>query len=238
MKTHRRKLIVGHSIAVFAVVASALTLTGKDALVFLSPEASDVLATGATTSLDIKINADTPINALGATLTVPPEYLEIVGISKAKSFLSLWTEETSISEDTGEIHFSGGTVERGGFIGVGTVLTITVRAKKSGSATIRFSNTELFAHDGTGGAVPNEARELTLLIIDRAPLASGEQSIEIGGQAEKSNADFNEDGSISLADMSILAIHLMQPYNPRYDLDKSGTLGLADLSILLSQLRM
>jgi hypothetical protein len=88
------------------------------------------------------VNARVPINALGITIKYPQDLIEVVGVSKQKSFLDLWTEDTAIREEAGEVHFSGGTTAHGGLLGTSTAITLTIEAKKPGTATISFEDVE------------------------------------------------------------------------------------------------
>jgi hypothetical protein len=205
---------------------------------------------GETRNIDIAINARTPINAVGATIKFPQDSLEVLGFSKEKSFFDLWTEETAINEDTGEIHFSGGTTRAGGLMGTGTVLTITVRAKKAGTQTLSIKDSEVYADDGKGTLLINDSRTLSFNALPQpVSIASGARPTTISNSASTNSlsqpskplpksADLNGDGVINLIDMSIMIIHMMMaPYDQRYDLNMDGNINISDLSILLSQVR-
>ena len=113
VRRHRR--FVGHGVLVFALLAtSVITFNDGTTTLFFMPHSGDKIRVGETAEIDVNITTKTSIIALGATVMFPPETLEIVGISKEKSFLDLWTEETSIKEDAGEVHFSGGTFRPAG----------------------------------------------------------------------------------------------------------------------------
>ena len=206
---------------------------------YFVPYGDEILLPGATTSIDITVNTNIPINALGATISFPKNNLEIVGISKEKSFFNLWTEDTSIDEDSGEIHFSGGTTRPGGIMGTGTVLTLMVRAKGSGSAQLDFENIQVFPSDDTGQPLSTETHAITYTIETAATpaLSSGGTSGQTASNgAILPNPDLNGDGKINLVDLSILIFKMMAPYDPRYDLNLNGSVGLDDLSILLSKI--
>ena len=126
------------------LASSISSFGGATTTVFFMPYGEESLSPGGITSIDVNINTKVPINALGATISFPKESFDIVGISKEKSFFNLWTEDTTIAEGLGEIRFSGGTTKRGGVMGTGTVFTITVRAKGSGSAELQFKNTRIY----------------------------------------------------------------------------------------------
>jgi Cohesin domain len=224
---------------VVALLASATSsLQDEATIIYFSPSTHEAMLVGDSVDVDININAHTSINAVGITVQFPQESFEMTGISKSKSFLDLWTEETKISEESGEVHFSGGTLSDGGRIGLGTVLTLTLRAKKAGSATLSFKDAEIFKHDGRGETVPVTMRSLNFSIADipsSAPAASREAVLEFKNTQP---TDFNSSGSASLLDMSILTLHLFGPYSPRYDLNKDGKLNLIDLSVFFTFMKV
>lgn len=213
------------------LASSASSLNGKPAVIFLAPHDEGTLFVGGTAKLDVRVNTRLPINAAGITVHFPKDTVEILGVSKESSVLDLWTEDTKISEEIGEIHFSGGSIARGGLLGINTLLTITVRAKQNGTAEFYFTDTNLLAHDGRGRELEHDTRTHTFIIEDAAELGGG-----VSAPPTASNPDLNSDGAISLADMSILAIQLFAPYNARYDLNKDGVVNLGDISDLFSEM--
>jgi hypothetical protein len=236
---------------ILSLVAAATTTLGRPpATLYLIQYEDGDPEVGEIRNIDIAINARTPINAVGATIKFPQDSLEVLGFSKERSFFDLWTEETAINEDTGEIHFSGGTTRPGGLMGTGTVLTLTVRAKKTGVQTISFEGTQVYADDGKGTLLANDSRTLSFNALPQ-PVAIGgnarpstietlpaaDQSMQPARPLPKS-ADLNGDGVINLIDVSIMIIHMMMaPYDQRYDLNMDGSVNISDLSILLSQVR-
>ncbi len=227
--------------AIFSLVASSASSTRtSDPIIFFAPRGPDTLTVGETAQVDIRINAPLPINAVGATVHFLPEMLEIVGVSKEFSFLDLWTEETVIREDSGEVHFSGGTLTKGGVTEVATILTLTVRAKKPGRTELSFKDSEIFAHDGKGLPLQNERRSFAYTIVE--PPIETPVAVRTAARAKIEtiyipSGDFNNDGTTSFADISILAIQLLASYNPRFDLDRDGTINLRDLSIIFAKAR-
>lgn len=88
------------------------------------------------------------INAAEATLNFPPDMLSVRSLSKSGSIFSLWAVEPTFS-NSGIITFGGGTTTS--FTGsLGTVLTITFKAKKEGEAQVAFSSARILAADGKG----------------------------------------------------------------------------------------
>ncbi len=88
------------------------------------------------------------INSVQATITFPTDKLEVTSISKG-SILTLWTAEPSYSNSAGAVSFSGG-VPSPGYEGHGTIISITFKAKVSGSASISIVGGTILANDGRG----------------------------------------------------------------------------------------
>ena len=221
-------------------------LTTAPAVLYFTPYGDKTLQVGEVTQVDININAHIAVNALGITIKFPQDILEVVGFSKEKSFLDLWTEDTAIKEDTGEVHFSGGTTQKGGLIGTSTTLTLSIRAKKPGMAILSFEDPQVYASDGNGTLLPSRSRSVTFTISEPVaiPLDNTISAVSAGGGTTMSpqkalvppSSDLNGDGKVDLIDMSIMVIHIIGSYDSRYDLNLDGTVGISDLSILISQM--
>ncbi len=233
-------LVAIHPNAILGLLASSLSsIGGTTTTVFFTPYGDETIPPGTTTTIDININTRVPINALGATISFSKDTLEIVGISKERSFFDLWTEDTSIDEDSGEIHFSGGTTKQGGLMGTGTMLTLTVRTKTPGSALLQFKNVQVFPSNDTGKPIDTDTRTITYTIKtpDTLVVAGGGSSgAPSAPTATPPNLDLNGDGKINLVDLSILIFKMLGPYDPRYDFNMNGSVGLDDLSIMLSKM--
>jgi hypothetical protein len=222
------------------LAAATSSISHSDSVVYFTPYDDRPLTPGDSGDIDINVNTRVPINAIGATIKFPTDTLEVVGISKKKSFLDLWTEETVINEKTGEIHFSGGTTASGGMSGLGTVLTLSVKAKKPGDAKIYFESAQVLKSDGNGSEADNEERSYTYHIATgstEVASASGDVSISaVLPSPQTPSADLNSDGKIDIVDVSILLMKMLSPYDPRYDLDMNGSVSLSDLSVLFSKM--
>ncbi len=258
----RRKLLLGYGLVVAVILLSLSLVTshfrsfvdllassidslnGATTTVFFMPSGDETIVLGGTTSVDIDINTRVPINALGATISFPKDSIEIISISKEKSFFDLWTEDTAISEDSGEIRFSGGTTKHGGMLGTGTILTLTVRAKNASSSVLDFKNIQVYPNNASGKAITTDARSITYAIEDTAAHAAAlvGSSGGIGGTLSSAlpaggpNVDFNNDGVVNLIDLSILTVKLIAPYDPRFDVNADGAVNLGDISTLLSKM--
>ncbi len=205
LHSHRRK--IGHGVIIATIVVSTTVLipTSTPVILYLTPSGNNTIEPGETTALDVNVNARVAIDSLGATLAYPKDIVEIVGVSKDKSFFDLWTEDLIIHEDTGHIVFSGGTTERNGLTGTGTIMTLHLRGKAAGEATLSFDNVRIYPHDGTGKPVNAEKRSITFAI---APKSAPSPQTFISKPSNDPptlppNPDLNGDGRISLSDLSI-----------------------------------
>ena len=236
-----------HTVNLFGLLAAATSSLSSDPeTLYFTAYNGNSLQVGADTNVDININARVPINVVGITVKFPPDMLEVVGFSKKNSFLDLWTEETSIKESAGEVKFSGGTTQSGGLTGVATALTLTVEAKRPGTATLSFEDAQVYASDGTGTLEVSKTRSLTFTISasSSAPIVSATStatstplvSATTLSAPKPLSADFNGDGKVDLTDMTILILHIFAPYDSRYDLNTDGSVNFADLPIFMSKM--
>ena len=88
-----------------------------------------------------------------------------MSISKGDSIFSLWVEEPTYSNISGIITFNGG-IPAPGFTGsYGTAISVVVKAKKVGQASIIFSDAAVRANDGLGTNVLNTKTGKTISIV-------------------------------------------------------------------------
>jgi hypothetical protein len=225
---------------IFGLVAAATSsLLQAPATLYLLPYDDSQLRIGDTKKIDIVVTAREPINAIGATIKFPQDSMEVLGFSKEKSFFDLWTEETAINEDNGEIHFSGGTIKPGGMTGTGTVLTLTIRPKKSGTQSLFFKDSQVYSADGKGTQLDNDVHSLSLSVLPQTVAANSSDAgaAPSSQQPAAKSADLNNDGAVNIVDMSIMILRLMsRQYDQRFDLNMDGVLNIGDLSVLLSKI--
>lgn len=185
----------------------------------LTPQEHTVII-GREFPLAVTVDAAQPINAVGAQIKFPQEYLTVVNLSKEGSVLNVWPEEPSFSNETGTISFSGISTA-GGVQGKRTALTVVLKSKKVGSAQIDVADAQALAHDGQGTDILKKKIGGTYTIVEKPPPPS---------------ADINGDGKIGLADVSIMVFHVGKTNAAavRYDLNGDGKVNLTDLSILVS----
>jgi hypothetical protein len=105
--------------------------------------------TGEYTSVFLVLDTNNAaVNTIGATIQVPQDFFEISSMLTGNSILSLWPEMPKAHDD-GSITFLGGVP--GGFTGPkGSILTLVLKTKKSGQATIGIKDVSVLLNDGLG----------------------------------------------------------------------------------------
>lgn len=103
--------------------------------------------------VNIQVTIDTlgkVINNAESVIQFPTDLLEVVSIDNKSSIFSLWVENPSFSNATGQVTFNGG-VPNPGFLGSnGNIVSIVFRAKKIGTASVIFLNSAIRENDGLG----------------------------------------------------------------------------------------
>lgn len=167
----------------FGVIACLLTLIvgllpvatyAAGATIYLYPN-TGTYQVGKTFSVNVALNTpDQAVNAVSGLISFPTDKLEVVGLGKGGSIISLWVQEPSFSNSAGSINFEG-IVFNPGFTGNGAqILGITFRAKTVGSARVVISNASALANDGSGTNVLAGVGAATYSIIV-APEAPAEE---------------------------------------------------------------
>ena len=138
-------------IGIIAVVLFLFSAgTASAASLSLSP-ASGSYSSGDNVSVQVVVSSqDQPINAVSGTINFPTDKLQVVSLSKNSSIVNFWATEPTFSNISGKIHFEG-VILSPGFQGKnGIVLTLYMKAKAEGNASLTFSAGSVFANDGQG----------------------------------------------------------------------------------------
>lgn len=100
-------------------------------------------------SVDVRVNSpNQSINAITGSMTFPESLVRVVGISKDRSIINLWTQEPKVAR--GRILFEG-IVLNPGFQGSGgNVFRVTFEARKAGTAYLNITEGGILANDGLG----------------------------------------------------------------------------------------
>ncbi|MDO8522778.1 MAG: cohesin domain-containing protein [bacterium] len=162
-----------------------MPVRAASASLYLSPNAGSYTI-GNTFSVEIKLNSGgVAINAADGTLVFNPDKIEVKSISKAGSVFSLWVQEPAFSNSLGTIIFAGGKPSPGFTGASGIIMTITFKAKASGTANLSFASGSILADDGLGtnvlsnlgsGSYQFSAREITPVPLVEEPAPQAEVS--------------------------------------------------------------
>ncbi len=133
--------------AFFAFTHQAFAAT----TMYLSP-ATGSFAPNATftVNVDISTTTDKPANAISGTVSFPKDLLEVTSTSTAGSIVTLWVANPTYSNTAGTVHFEGVIVNPGYNGSAGKIVSITFKAKASGSASVTFPSGSILANDGLG----------------------------------------------------------------------------------------
>jgi len=151
------------------------TTSAQQATFFLFPS-SQSFQIGEIFAVKLKLDTDFPINAAQCEIYFPPEKLEVLSISKENSIFSLWPDQPSFSNITGKISFSGGKPTPG-FKGVGEIMTVNLKAKQKGLASLMFGEARILADDGKGTDILSFIKEAKFLI--QKPVSLSEEQNQV-----------------------------------------------------------
>lgn len=139
----------------FLLGIAVAPLGARAALLYTSPE-TQVVPLNGTAVVDVRLNSEQAVvNAVEVRLTYNPDAMDVVALSKAGSFLALWTQEPKVDAQAGVITFSGGT-PHGSYVINGRLLSIVVRPKHIGSSTVTLDTAAsgVYLNDGQGTRAP------------------------------------------------------------------------------------
>lgn len=147
--------------------------------------------------VNVKATVDTSgkvINNAESILQFPTEFLEVISVDSTSSIFSLWVENPSFSNITGQISFNGG-VPNPGFQGnSGNIISIVFRTKKAGTASVLFSNSAVRENDGLGTDIltGTAGSQITIRSLQAPPSPDTEFVITSSSHSNQ-NAWYSED---------------------------------------------
>lgn len=216
---------------VFAAIASiAAVSSSKGSYIKLVPS-QNAVEVGGRYSLDVYVFADAPINAVDISVTYPQSQIEVLGIDKGDSVITLWTTEPFV--ENGAVILRGGTFKRG-FVGEHKIATINVKAKTKGSAQFLAGEVSLLAGDGKGTSVKadtSRAKIVTTIVGEGEALAPTPGTLE-GSVGVVVVTDIDGDGSVSLVDISSFMANWASK-DRTFDFNNDGQMTFRDFSIIL-----
>ncbi|MBX9765492.1 cohesin domain-containing protein [Patescibacteria group bacterium] len=144
--------------AFFVLAFLFLPFAAEAATLSVSP-ASGTYSVGQRVIVNVIVSSDVSMNAASGVLSFPTDLFSVEYVNKG-SVLNFWVTEPSYSNASGRVNFEG--VSLSGFQGSnGSVLTVALRAKKTGAATIAFESGQVLANDGQGTDVTQGLRSAT-----------------------------------------------------------------------------
>jgi hypothetical protein len=211
-------------------ILGASVISADKSYVKLVPSQTNVLA-GDRFNIQIYASAHVPVNALDITIDFIPGAIEIIGVDKEQSVLTIWTQEPTITSDS--IKLSGGTFQKG-FVGEHLIATIKAKANTAGQTDFIVSDASLLAGDGKGTpvAVKNIGSDskTTFFIYDQDADPS-ELKAKLGVVI---NTDINGDGKVTLTDISAFMAS-WRTEETTYDFNSDGKMNFVDFSIILAK---
>lgn len=214
-------------------------ITSSDARMYLEP-ANGTFIVDQPLEVTLKVESRIPTNVFQGNIKFDHTLLAVTDISYNTSIANLWAEEPWYSNGDGTLNFIGGTTNPGGFIGDGTLLTITFTPIKAGSARVIMDELHILQHDGLG--TPAQTNQPIDAIFTVAKETGNSQvNHETNSQAdvhivENTNVtDLNKDGFTNIIDISIF-MRLLVTQNKRADFNADGLVSMTDLSIILDAL--
>lgn len=213
----------------FAAVLGMAAVSTKDGSGVRVVASQAVVAEGTVFTVDVFVFAAAPVNAVDISVAFPQSQVEVLGIDKGESVITLWTEEPYVAN--GSVILRGGTYKKG-FVGDHKIATINVKAKASGKAEFISNDVKLLAGDGKGTSIKADkteaiARTQIIAAGDTIPttISSDVQVVLV--------TDIDGDGTVSLRDISSFMASWATK-DVRYDFNNDGTMTFRDFSILLS----
>jgi hypothetical protein len=122
---------------------------------------------GKTFTVDLVVNNNIDaINAAAIHLTYPADALSVVSVSKAGSFISLWAEEPTYSNEKGTLDLEGVALNPGFNKATGKVLSVTFKALQEGNVSLVIKSGQVLANDGNATDVLKTTGSALIYITD------------------------------------------------------------------------
>ena len=207
--------------------ATALTAVNNSFVVLESSE--QIVEVGDLFEVTVVASAHTPVNAVDILVSFPADSVEVFGVDRGQSVLTLWTEDPVITNSS--VALRGGTFRKG-FIGEHEIATINFRALKTGQYDVLVSKSTLFAGDGQGTEVPVTVHPRSKLSLFNFDETTSESDIAVAIQS-KITTDLTNDGKVTLQDISAF-MGAWSNKSQIFDFDNDGKMTFRDFSIILA----
>ncbi|MFA6272526.1 MAG: cohesin domain-containing protein [Patescibacteria group bacterium] len=140
------------------------------ATLFLSPSSGN-LTVGSSISTTIVVNTGgDPINAVKATASFPTDLLEATAVTQSGLFEFWIPGSPSYSNSSGTMNLEGGLTDPGYTGTSGSIVTITFKGKKAGTATVTLGAVSILKNDGNGTDIFTGAGSATFTISEPTPV--------------------------------------------------------------------
>ena len=213
----------------FAALVGMATVVGKDGTYIKIITPNTTVESGTVFPVDVYVYAATPVNAVDISVSFTASQIEILGIDKGESVITLWTEEPSVKG--GSVILRGGTYKRG-FVGEHKIATINAKALTTGNAEFIINNVKILAGDGKGTEIATDLTRGKIITTITKPGESSGITLQ-GDGAIVVITDIDGDGTVSLRDISSFMASWANK-DTAYDFNGDGNMTFKDFSIILA----
>lgn len=213
----------------FAAIIGVASVSNSSGSYIKIVSSKDVVEVGTQFVVDVYVYADTPINAVDIGVEFSNKQVEILGIDKGESVITLWTKEPYI--ENGIVKLAGGTYKRG-FVGEHKIVSLNVKALAAGSAQFLTNGVQLLAGDGKA---TNVKADVSRAKITTNVVNSGDEALKttlVGNVGFGVATDIDGDGVVSLQDISSF-MGSWGSNSKVYDFNSDGKMTFKDFSIIL-----
>lgn len=210
-------------------VLGAAAITATDISYIKLSTSQTTVEAGSQFSIDVFAYAHVPVNAVDITLQFDGDAVEVLGVDRGQSVLTIWTEEPVVKND--KVILRGGTFRKG-FIREHKIATIELKAKGTGQSQFVATDVVLLAGDGAGSPVSvadANTSTVSLYIYDEN---TNPENIGVD-VAINIITDIDGDGEVTLKDIS----SFMSAWTNKskiYDFNDDGRMTFRDFSIILA----
>lgn len=169
---HRYRFPIVGLAAFIAFWCSSFSYVFAAATLSLSP-ALGTYTIGSTFTVKAMVDgAGASMNAVESVLAFDPKLLSVQSATKDGSIFSLWTTEPEFSNTQGTVTFGGGNPKP--FTSKSTLVSVTFKVLKAGTATVSFSEGSVLAADGKGTDILGEKASGVYELGGTAPVKPAE----------------------------------------------------------------
>lgn len=243
---HASRGYIVPGLQVAGIIIAALSLVGFvvapmvsiQADMRIQPPSGQVLL-GETFTVDIVVESQIPVNVFKGEVKFDPARLQVDSINYNTSIADLWAEVPWYENGEGTVNFAGGTTQKGGFSGAGSLIQITFRTIGTGDTSLYLEGARILEHNGLGTDLALEKPIDAIFAVEESVIASKTVAnppktiTELFVGTTPPSTDLNGDGKQSIADVSIF-IRNMFGDDDRFDFNQDGKVDTKDLSILMS----